>query len=137
LTRTPLIPEYYKSDDFLRFSSLYLWHVPGVENIGPFARLSLNTAVMPGHDVRPETVTYAIASTDPAADIETRTTDRLKLTDAFSPFILKETLGAFYYPYRSDLLAVEALLGFGARQTYAKNQLVVADDSSTPNIEVG
>ncbi len=136
LSRTPLNSDYLKSDDLLRLSSLYLWHLPGIESIGPFARLGMNTAMLPSHDVRATITDYAIAPSDENGVVKMRSTDRLKLTDAFSPFILKETVGAFYYPYRSSLVAIETLLGLGTRQTLAKNQLVIADDGSTPMVEV-
>ena len=55
----------------------------------------------------------------------------MKLTDAFAPLSLKETVGGFYKPVEEQLATLEFLLGLSAKQTFAADQLVLADKAAT------
>jgi len=130
-SRTPVIPEFVKAADELKIESLYIFRVVPPW-LGAFARAAFETAIMQGKDVRPEPVDYVIPGRDGVF-----TKDRLKLTDPFLPFKLKESLGMVYTPIAKEEVTFETRLGFGGRHTFAADQLVLADDETTPQIEIG
>lgn len=132
LSKTPNIDEVIKSQDAVALETLYLFHA--IDWLGPFVRLSAETALFRGADVRPDATTYDIARVD--GSTETVTTTHLRLTEPLRPMTLKQSIGAFADPYKSDALTVEFRLGAGARETFAANQLAIADDAATPNVDV-
>lgn len=132
-TRTPLVDEFVKSGDIVELESLYMYHVPAVPWFGPFGRFRLATSLFAGSDVRAIESTYTIAR---ASGAETVIDDRLDLTDPFLPLALKESVGAFVRPETDPAIQFEVLLGFGARETFADDQLAVSDSEDTPEIEV-
>ena len=132
LTRTPLVDDFVKSQDRLALESIYLYHI--VPSFGAFARLSLDTAMFRGTDIRPESTTYAIARPD--GTVDTVVGDRLTLTGPFRPLTLKQSIGAFARPVAREQVNVEIRAGLGARETIAESQLAVTDDDATPEIEV-
>jgi hypothetical protein len=132
VARTPLIDEFVKSRDSLNVESVYLYHV--IPAFGPFARLVLDTALFRGTDVRPGPTTYLIQRRDGTTD--TRAGNRLALTSPLQPLTLKQSLGAFFRPVTRDEVNLELRAGGGGRETIAKGELAVADDASTPAIEV-
>ncbi|TVR03206.1 MAG: hypothetical protein EA398_05475 [Deltaproteobacteria bacterium] len=127
-SRTPTIPELVKTADELRIESLYLYHFPEVDWIGPFTRAQLNTALFHGFDVRPDDVAYSLDGDTVAID------DRIRLTNALRPLTLRESVGAFVRPSNDPMIRSMLRLGVGARQVFADGQLVVADDEETPDI---
>ncbi|MFW5878484.1 MAG: hypothetical protein ACOCVR_01565, partial [Myxococcota bacterium] len=125
-TRTPLLDEWVKSSDAVDIASTYLHHLPGLDWIGPFARARLKTQLFPAAAIRPEEVSWLITSAD--EQVRVVEADRLHLTDSLSPLTLRQTAGAFVKPKTPETARFEALLGLGARQTYADDQLVVVDE---------
>ena len=140
VTRTPTIPEFIKNTDALQFESIYLYHL--TPWFGPFARFRLDTAMFPGTDIRPGATNYKIRAQDgtitetcpPTTDPNAPpcTTTKLPLTDGFQPLTLKESLGVFAQPYKTEPLAVEVRLGGGAQQILANNQYAVTDVADDP-----
>jgi hypothetical protein len=92
-TRTPLLSEYLKSEDKVKLDSLYkhLFTADGL--LGAFARAQIETSLFAGYDTRLDAVTYQIAKLN--GDVETETTDKLRLTDPMKPLKLSESLGVF------------------------------------------
>ena len=133
-TRTPLIDEFVKTMDELKLQSIYLFHIKNVHWLGPFARLSLTTAIFPGADVQPDTKTYLIKELDGSTTL--RTNDRIALTDAFAPLTLKESIGLFAQPVDKEVVKIEFRLGVGARESFVQDGLAIADDDGTPEIDV-
>jgi hypothetical protein len=131
LSKTPNVDELIKTQDAAALESLYLHHT--LSWLGPFVRVAGETALFAGADPRPTPVTYAIARPD--GTVDEVVTQRLRLTDPLRPMTLKQSLGAFVDPYKSERLTVEVRLGAGGRETFAANQLAVADDAATPVIE--
>jgi hypothetical protein len=131
-SRTPVIPEFVKASDEFKFDSIYIFRfLPPW--LGVFGRAGVATALLEGKDVRPVAVDYLIPGRD-----KVFTNDRLKLTDPFKPFVLKESLGLVYTPVATDPITVEARAGFGGRHTFADGQLVLADKPETVGlIEIG
>jgi hypothetical protein len=132
IARTPVLGEFVKAKDDLFIESIYLYHV--LPWVGPFARVSLQTAMFRGSDVRPAPVTYLILDENGAT--RALMGKQLSLSDPFRPLTLKQSLGAFVQPIAREKLNVEVRLGAGARQTIADEQLAVGDDDKTPEIEV-
>lgn len=131
LSKTPNIDALIKTQDAAALETLYLHHT--VSWLGPFVRLAGETALFRGADPRPAPVTYAIARPD--GTVDSVVTDRLRLTDPLRPVTLKQSLGAFIDPYKSERLTVEVRAGAGGRETFAAGQLAVADDAATPVVE--
>lgn len=132
LARTPVLGEFVKAKDDLFIESIYLYHA--LPWVGPFARVSLQTAVFRGNDVRPAPTTYLILDEDGATT--SLVGKQLSLSDSFRPLTVKESIGAFVQPSAREKLNVELRLGGGARQTIADEQLALNDDDKTPEIEV-
>jgi len=131
-SRTPVIDQFVKSGDQLNLESIYYFHVPSVDWLGPFARFRMDTSVFRGNDFRPEPTQYLIANVDGTSTA--LTTDVLLLTESFSPLALKQSIGAFARPLNATWLAIDVRLGAGARETLADGQLVLADAAGTADV---
>lgn len=136
--KTPLIEQFAKSMDNFEINSTFLYHLPKVKWMGPYGQFGLRTALFPG---------YMITATDAQVDYIstkgdiTRTTnflaqDRIDLTDAFAPTILKQSLGMFVKPLDKKQLKAYIQLGGGAWEIFGRNGWILADDAATPNLEV-
>jgi len=124
-SRTPVIPEFVKASDEVKLDTIYIYRfLPPW--LGVFGRAGFATSFFEGKDVRPTVVDYAIQGRD-----KVFTNDRLKLTDPFKPFVLKESVGLVYTPVSSDPVTFEARVGFGGRHTFAEDQFVLADKPET------
>jgi hypothetical protein len=133
-TRTPLIDEFVKSGDQLMLRSIWLYHIPSAPWVGPFFRFRLTTAIFAGRDVQAEQSTYQVTEID--GTVRTVDSDRLDLTDPFQPLTMGQTAGVFLRPLSDPALQAEFLLGFGLRETFAKDQLALLDDEDTAQLEV-
>ncbi|WP_437949270.1 hypothetical protein WME98_53420 [Sorangium sp. So ce296] len=135
-TRTPIVPEFVKSADSLMAESVYLYHI--IDWAGVFGRLSVQSSVFAGVDVRPAGFSYAITRHDGRVDTVGGAADRLnrlRLSDPFRPTLFKESAGAFARPVTSRILNVETRLGVGVRETIGAKQLVVNDNPvRTPTV---
>jgi len=129
-TRTPLIDEFVKTVDTLKFESIYLYHFKNMSWLGPFVRFQLDTSIFPTKDVRAADVVYNVdgADRDP--------TDRLDLAESFAPLHLKQSLGLFAQPVDKPHAKVEFRAGAGARETMGFDALAVNDKDGTDAIEV-
>lgn len=133
-TRTPLIDEFVKTVDNLHLDSIYLLHIPSVPWLGPFARFSMDTSMFPSEDVRPSSSKYTITELDGTTrDVDS---DRLDLTDAFAPMLLKQAVGMFAQPVDRDTVKLEFRVGVGAQEMFVQDGLGLTDDGATDAIEV-
>jgi hypothetical protein len=130
LTKTPALDAVVKSEDNFLKESIYSYYV--TPYFGPFGRLSLETPLFRGDDVRPAPTTYAITHTD--GTVETVVRRRLPLTDYVRPLTLKQSIGPFLRPARSDDFNLEFRVGLAGRETLAEDQLAVDDDDATEGI---
>lgn len=136
-TRTPQIDSFIKSTDELALESTYLYHLPNIDWFGPFARAFGSTAAFRSYDVRPEAFnvvrTYRDGRPDTAEVIGGG--DRIPLTQAFEPLLLKESVGAFAHPINEERFTVKAKLGVGLQHVLVGDGFTVAgskDDLGTP-----
>lgn len=147
-TRTPTIDLMVKSADVLDVKTAYLYHLPSAPWLGPFAAFRLKAQVFPGYDVRGEEKT--VTRLDPDGEREPRQDElgnpigdrvydageKIKLTDAFAPTSLRETVGLFALPVDEPEFAVDVRAGFGFWETFVRDGYAVADDEDTPELEV-
>jgi len=133
-TRDPVVKEFTKPTDLLTFDTIYLYHIPDLEWVGPFGRFAAEAPLFKGFDVQPSSKNYSIARKNGTTDI--RTGKSLDLTDPFKPLTLKESIGVFLKPYSHPFADVEIRFGLGARQTFSDSQLVVRDDAATTAVDV-
>jgi len=130
LSKTPTIPHVLKSQDALRFESIYLYHV--VPWFGPYLRLAGDGPILAGFDERPVATNYLIRNVD--GTTTAKTTTQLHLTDMFRPYNLTESLGPFLRPLHREEINVEIRVGASAHQTFANHQLAINDDAATKDV---
>lgn len=133
-TRDPSLETFIKSLDELSFESFYLYRFPSIDWVGPYASFHFDTSVLKSKDVQTETSDYVVSERDGGQS--TATGKSLKLTRAFAPLSLKESVGAYFRPRQRDVFSPQLLVGVSARETYAKGQRALNDDDATAEIEV-
>lgn len=132
-SRSPTIDSWTKTTDSLDLVSSYFLALPKVHWIGPFARAKLNTPVLPGAIVYADATDLVIDGGAPETlDAQTRR----KVTGAFEPLALRQSLGAFARPVKEDELTATLTLGVGAIETFARGGLAVTDDDTTTTLEL-
>jgi hypothetical protein len=133
-SRTPLIPEYIKSEDTLEYESLYKIFFKSVSWLGGFTRFNFDTALYPGYDVQAEETSYRRVTLSGQQEIFT--SDRVKLTDRFRPMRFRESVGAIAQIADNPLVSWDVKAGIGFRQVIADDQFVVSDNEATPEIDL-
>lgn len=134
-TRTPSVPRYVKSNDELKFESLYLHALKGHPQWGPYAKFDVTAPLFFSEDVRSQPTVYQIDYRN-QPDI-TRTDSSLRLTDGLRPLSTKESFGAFYKSAGPGAFSLELRAGVGALQVRADGQLAVTGtDSATGAVRV-
>ncbi|MDB4973339.1 MAG: hypothetical protein JWN48_1680 [Myxococcaceae bacterium] len=121
-SKTPAIGQFIKSNDLLNVQTLYNYFLR--EWTGPFLRANVQSSILKTDRVTATDVVYREAG-NPA---NTRTTNKLKLSDSFQPFTLTESLGWFFQPVRSDVFNTYARVGLGGRHTFADGALAIKND---------
>lgn len=134
-TKTPALPRYVKSSDELKLETIYLKSLPDKPALGPYVRGEITTSAFRGEDVRNGPTTYLILNSD-GTERGTQQDATLRLTDAFRPFAIKESVGFFWKPENDEKMTLELRSGLGAMHVFAKDQLAVQDNSSTSAIEI-
>jgi hypothetical protein len=130
--RTPEMERFVKASDIVKLESIYLFHL--LEWLGPYARFSMDTALLEGFDRRAEATRWVITRTDGTED--TYDGFNLRLTDGFHPMTLRESVGFFANALSGTKMNIEFRLGFGGLHAIADDQLTVTDDGGTPAVEV-
>ena len=132
---TPAFDEFVKTADNLKLDSLYMYIPPAVPWLGPFVLVSLETPIFNGKDQRATPVVYRITELDGTAT-NSALKNSLALTRAWSPLLLKQSLGAFARPVNKPHVVFLMRAGVGAREALVRDGLVVNDDDKTPEVEV-
>lgn len=136
-TKTPLLDSFLKTTDSLEVMTTYLWHWPNADWFGPFGRIRMTTAILPGSFVQAEDVDVVTTFADGATATQTLPGQtRLELTGAFEPLVLRESAGAFAFLDRGAELHVDFKLGPAVQEILTRDGFVVADDAATPVLEV-
>lgn len=136
-TRTPVIDRFVKSADNLTLECTYYYRLASTDRFGPFARLHVDTSVMPGYEVRTEDVTVRRIPIDgDPTDTVVPAEENIDLTGSLEPMVLKQTFGLYTKPVVKDDLAVEANFGVGLQQIVTGDGYAVADDGATDELEL-
>ncbi len=126
-TKTPQIDKFVKSLDNLSLISTYLYRLKTPPWLGPFGRFKLTTQIFNGYAVRADDVQVV---RPPNAAVTVPAQQRVKLTTAFEPLTLRETVGFFANPVDEKKLRLNAKLGAGAQQIIAQDGFVLADETA-------
>lgn len=131
--KTPLLEDFVKNLDSFEFLSSYLYHIPGVSWFGPFASLTVKTALFPGYDVRATDTLYRKLFVDgTTADVAVLAQEQFDLTEAFSPAQVRESVGVFADILDRKYLKFQTRTGVGAWEIFGRDGFVLADDAATP-----
>ena len=133
LAYTSVIGELVKTADRFQLDSVYTWK--GLDWLGPFVRLHLDTPLFVAHDVRAEAVDYEITYLDGSVEVQEGRT-RLQLTSPLEPLQLKESLGVSLVPLTREEAALTLNVGVSASQVFAADALSVSDKKDTAVVEV-
>lgn len=134
-TKTPSLPRFIKSDDELKFSTIYLYTLPNNPKIGPYARAEAAAPIFKGEDVRSDTKTYRVTHANGTVDAPIAGSS-IRLTDGFKPLTTKEGVGFFYKPLTKPKIQIETRLGFGAQQIKADGQYALKGINDAGEVEV-
>jgi hypothetical protein len=133
-TKTPQLDNFVKSTDNLELRSLYTWRV--TPWFGPFARMRFQTQILPGYDVRADSVTIIRKEVDGTSTTETVAPQaQINLTSAFEPMLLTESAGALATAVNVPEARVDFKLGLGGQHIFTRNGFALTDDADTPEIE--
>jgi len=137
-TRTPTIPVFVKSADEVNLKTTYFYAPRKIDWVGPFARGTLNTALLPGYYVGadPALVTEPAGDTFDTVEIYHPTVEgepyKLGLTSSFEPLILKEVAGLMANPVDGgNKLHVAMHIGAGAEEVFTHGGFVVKEVTDT------
>ncbi len=144
-TRTPMIPVFVKSADEVSIKTTYFYAPKKIDWLGPFARGTLNTALLPGYYVGADPALVTEPSGDTFETVEAYypllgdDPYKLGLTGSFEPLILKEVLGVMANPVdRGTKLHVGMHLGAGAEEVFTSGGYVVKEVNDTSGeVDVG
>ncbi len=114
--RTPVVTEFVKINDVAKVDGIYNYFA--TENLGGYARLSLQTSLFDSDDILGAPATFVDVTGKTPVTLATNVT-QFHLADAWKPFTLTESIGAFADPIRKPEVAVSLRLGIGGRSTIA------------------
>ncbi len=138
--KTPLFDQFSKSLDNFEISSAYLYHVPKINWMGPYAQLGLKTSLLDGYMINATGADLTIRYLDPKGNELRQATivaqDSVDMTKAFAPTIIKQSLGAFVKPFERPWAKPYIQLGGGAWEIYGRGGWTLADDAATPELEI-
>jgi len=137
-SKQPNIDSFLKTNDQLDIMSTYFYHVPAVPWLGPFGRVALRSPIFPGWDVRDATVDLDETPGDKTDPFQERVDaqERIELTGWFEPLTLKQSAGVFAAPLEEPEVSLRVLLGLGAQEVLTHGGRVLADDDTTPELEL-
>jgi hypothetical protein len=135
-TYGPPINRFMKTTDRLLFESVYYYHPEKLKWLGPFARFVLDTAIFENTNHQATVVDYHVVNEPDAFGSPKVFSQRksLHLSESFLPLTLKESVGVYANPIRTEAVEVLIRAGFGSHQVFADGQLALSDDPATANI---
>lgn len=136
-TRTPQLERFVKSLDIIDLQSTYIYRFASIDWIGPFAKATFQTSLLPGYAVKTDAATVVRTNLDGTTVTEpVAAKQNIDLTGAFEPLTMRQSLGLFAEPYKSEMVSVAAKLGVGAQEIVTREGYVLKDNKDTPQIEV-
>ena len=134
-SRSPIIPQYIKSEDNIELDSSIKRYWESISWLGLFAQGGVTTAGFAGYDTQPAVVTYDRIDLDGEIErIEGK--KRIQLTDGFMPLKFRESFGVLASPYNKESFSWDIKAGLGLRQVLADGQYVVQDNADTDEREI-
>ncbi len=127
-SKTPLFDDFYKSLDNLDFSSTYVYEIPSVPWLGPFASFRAQTSLLPGYVLRPADTGLVLLDKEGTVLDDTETllaNEQFDLTDSFSPTTLRESIGIFARPVQKKIFEFQARAGLGAWEVFVGDGLAI------------
>ncbi|KPA18227.1 conserved hypothetical protein, secreted [Candidatus Magnetomorum sp. HK-1] len=138
LSKTPQLEDIFKSKDQIQYMCTYLYHLKNIDWVGPFARMNFSSSLFKGYYVSSNdedlVLNYADGLVESAGTLEANT--RFKIVEAFEPMTIRGNLGFFANPYDSKEIKMELKFGAGFQKIITNDGFVLADDGSTPEIEL-
>lgn len=125
-SKTPGLNGFVKTADDLSFRSLYLRSLPSYTWLGPYVQFLAKTSVFKGEAVSAGVTNY----TGPGAS--TSSTDRLRLTDGFSPLDLRLSAGVFADLWENTTNKLTGRLGLGYVNVLADDQFALDGTTIVP-----
>jgi len=108
----PPLERLMKSNDQFYFDTLYFYHPKGYEWIGPFARFTMESALLDGQNNTEGLNDYV----DGNGTVMKAASDRFTLTKSFAPITFKEAAGIYARPISKPEIEIIFTFGFGASQ---------------------
>ena len=133
-SKTPGLERYAKSADEAKVETIYLYAIPSAPAFGPYVKGAAATSFFKGEDLRATPSVYNISNANGTTSQRTDTTFRL--TDAFHPMTVQESVGGFWKAVDEDKLKVETRLGFGAEQISATGQYAITGSAADGSLSV-
>jgi len=134
--KSPTIDSFIKSADALELKSLYLFRIPSVEWLGPYARARAFTQIFPGYGITAEDAVLSRTDGDTTSTEGVKGQERFNLTSWFEPLIFEEAIGGFVSPVDTKAVSVTFTAGLGSQQVFTQGGFAVADDEDTPELEL-
>ncbi len=134
-SKNPAIDEFVKTVDNLEFRSMYMYSLPSIPWLGPFARARLQTAVLEGEFISGDPATLAVTDADGNVTMVTlQPQQAFDLTDPFEPLVLRQSAGAFARPINQKDLSLVVSAGLGAQEIISQGGFAVADNEDTADV---
>lgn len=151
-TETPAIDGFIKTADNFELTSMWLYKLKAVPWLGPFARARFQTQLFPGALVFGEDTNLQFRDpkgtpidtlnpnqTADGAQVRSLTgQERVTITQAFEPFTMRQSMGAFARAVEEKTVQVTFTLGLGAQEVFVSGDggFAVTDDDATGQIEL-
>ena len=136
-SKTPAISTWIKTQDEINASLLYLYGLPQLNWFGPFGRLRLQSALLPGLFLSDSAVDLRLKSpTRPDRIVSLEIEEPFQLTSSFEPLVTRESMGLFARPLNSQRRWLILSLGFGYQQINTDEGWAINDFEETPEIEL-
>ncbi|MGF1510525.1 MAG: hypothetical protein ACFB9M_13580 [Myxococcota bacterium] len=127
VNRTPQLERLVKSFDLLDLQSLYVYKLKKPEWLGVFGRFTLQTPIFPGNAIRIDPVQTVDADDNPLDTFGEQ--EFIDLTSAFEPLQLRQAVGLFADPYRTDPLTIEIQTGVAVQEIITQDGFVITDEA--------
>lgn len=136
-TRTPQLERFVKSLDIIDLQSTYIYRFASIDWIGPFAKATFLTSLLPGYAIKTDASTVVRTNLDGTTTTENVAAKaNIDLTGAFEPLTMRQSLGLFAEPYKSEMVNISGKLGLGAQEIVTRDGYVLGDNKDTPEVEV-
>ncbi len=122
---TPASPDIMATQDRIYLESIYVWK--GLDWLGPYARFTFLSSLLPGFDHQATKMEYGTLDADGNFQGEGRTRSRHKLTRPFQPLTLSESAGVFARPYDKPFARIDVRAGVGAQEIFAAGAKAVSN----------